>query len=164
MSVAGRYFQPFSSDMVMLQNPAGAAAWDALTEPRFQQSFTGPFAANEAEASLAQRAAISGAASKFLRLFFCNSRALQPLWCAAADQVLATTMAFVGSSDNASYPVPFKQGEDIAEMVRAAVLSYRATPSANPSSDSRALVRSRQHVNPTTTAADSSISCSMLAS
>lgn len=87
-----------------------------LTEP-YENIFPGNFAPSESAANGAMRAAISGAASKFFALFFCNDRATQPVWCAKADEVLNSTMAFVGNADKANYPVPFRQGEDIASMV-----------------------------------------------
>jgi hypothetical protein len=102
--------------MLNLRDPSRAAQWDVLTEP-YENIFPGDYAPSESEASNAMKAAISGAASRFISLFFCNDISTQPVWCAKVDEVLNTTMAFVGNKDKADYPVPFKQGENIATMV-----------------------------------------------
>lgn len=111
------------SDLLNLRDPSQAAAWDLLTQP-VADIFPGDFAPSESDANGAIRAAISGAACKFIQLFFCNNRATQRAWCAKADEVLNTTMAFVGDADKAEYPIPFKQGEQIASMVSWALMCW----------------------------------------
>lgn len=101
--------------MVQLKNPARAPEWDALTDP-YGDAFPGDFAPDEGRATAAQEAAISGAASKMLQLFFCYDRAKQPVWCAKYDEEMANATATIDRSKR-SYPMAFQQGEDIATMV-----------------------------------------------
>lgn len=122
LCAAGRYFEPFSSDLVTLRNSSAAADWDALNEPyrdpnTGESVFPGNFAPSEGEAGAAQWAAISGAASRFISLFFCNNRTQQLLWCTAMDRILNETMESDGNEDRRNFPLAFRQGEDIASLV-----------------------------------------------
>lgn len=87
----------------------------------YGDDFGGNFAPDEVSASAAQAAAISGADSKFISMFFCNNRVLQNRWCAKAEEFTGTVMATWGNDDKADYPNAFAQGEQIAAMVRVLV-------------------------------------------
>lgn len=123
--------------MVNLADPSRAAIWDALTLPS-EDIFAGNFAPTEREAAAAQQAAISGAASTFIELFFCNSTIPTPYWCNGANNVLgarailATTMAAVGQSDRTKHPAAFQQGADIATEVRGAAGKERGRHTCRP--------------------------------
>lgn len=112
--------------MVNLADSNVAAQWDVLTRVS-QDIFSGEFAPAEAEASAAQEAAVSGAASRFIELFFCAGQDTT-FWCngnATADvlgarAIINRVMDFVGRTDQARYPIPFAQGRDIAAVVRQA--------------------------------------------
>lgn len=98
----GRCFMPLTSDVVILKNPAKAGEWDHLTMPDIYADYAydyhydddnqdlgynenlyledGPFAPRPDVVAAAQGAAISGAASKIIDMFFCNNTDTK-LWC-----------------------------------------------------------------------------------
>lgn len=75
---------PLSSDMLNLKDPTAAGKWDSLSVPLAGDNenfyLAGPFAPRPDDVAAAQGAAISGAATRMIDLFFCNSIATQQ-WC-----------------------------------------------------------------------------------
>jgi hypothetical protein len=106
--------------MVNVADPGRAAQWDTLSQP-YEEVFPGPFAPENSEAVAAQNAAVSGAASKIIELFFCYDEFKLRVWCTSARKFIADA-----NKDDAiapalsNYGVPYLQGQDIAVMVRSA--------------------------------------------
>lgn len=115
-------------------DPAAIEKWTRLTV-LYADVFPGNFAPSEPDANAAQEAAISGAASQFILLMFCNNNTEVPTnyWCLGSEApplppptaevvqgakaLVKEAMDFVGKADELAYPAAFKQGVEIATEV-----------------------------------------------
>lgn len=130
---AGSYFQPISADMLNINETARAAKWnDVMMQPyeTRDQTFYGDstdFAPPKDKVVGAQNAAIAGAASKLIDLFFCYQREKQFSWCNAATGFIQDALTSDETPANRrAYPTQFQQGEDIAVVVRSSHMTGKA--------------------------------------